>query len=81
MSRVEGSMSRVEGTIKGNFFLNMLLLNSSSSDHRIVFLLFQFQEDGRDKENKVLGSKCKGGGESKCSENNKPLTVLAWVDG
>ena len=57
----------------------LLLLNSSSSDHRIVFLLFQFQEDGRDKENKVLRGK--GGGESKCSENNKPLTVLAWVDG
>ena len=61
--------------------------NSSSSDHRIVFLLFQFQEDGRDKENKVLGGKGnskgegKGGGEGKCSENNKPLTVLAWVDG
>ena len=51
--------------------------NSSSSDHRIVFLLFQFQEDGRDKENKVLGGKGnsegegKGGGEGKCSENNK----------
>ena len=30
-------------------------INSSSSDHRIVFLLFQFQEDGKDKENKVLG--------------------------
>ena len=63
--------------------------NSSSSDHRIVFLLFQFQEDGRDKENKVLGGKGnsegegegKDGGEGKCSENNKPLTVLAWVDG
>ena len=61
--------------------------NSSLSDHRIVFLLFQFQEDGRDKENKVLGGKGnsegegKGGGEGKCSENNKPLTVLAWVDG
>ena len=55
MSRVEGSMSRVEGTIKGNFFLNMLLLNSSSSDHRIVFLLFQFQEDGEIKKIKCLG--------------------------
>ena len=67
--------------------------NSSSSDHKIVFLLFQFQEDGRDKENKVLGGKGnsegesknegegKGMGEGKCSENNKPLTVLAWVDG
>ena len=55
--------------------------NSSSSDHRIVFLLFQFQEDGRDKENKVLGGKGNSEGEGKCSENNKPLTVLAWVDG
>ena len=48
-----------------------------------------------EKENKVLGGKGnsegegkgegegegKGGGEGKCSENNKPLTVLAWVDG
>ena len=30
-------------------------INSSSSDHRIGFLLFQLREDGRDKENKVLG--------------------------
>ena len=64
-----------------------------SSNHKIVFLLFQFQEDGRDKENKVLGGKGnseseskgegegKGGGEGKFSENNKPLTVLARVDG
>ena len=28
---------------------------ATSSDHRIVFLRFQFQEDGKDKENKVLG--------------------------
>ena len=67
--------------------------NPLSSNHKIVFLLFQFQEDGRDKENKVLGGKGnskseskgegegKGGGEGKFSENNKPLTVLAWVDG
>ena len=52
-------------------------INSSSSDHRIAFLLVlvQIQEDGRDKENKCLVA----AKTAFSSENNKPLTVLAWV--